>query len=274
MNKSDKNLVKSASKNTVEALVSSLPPLAVAWGLAKALYGNALELRQQKALEFVESIINNPSIFTKQLLESAEFQDGFVVALEDYIKLRLVLKRGIARKIFISFAKSEDKEHFALERLNSTLRTVTAEGIEFLRFIETTLVPIQESETQKSMERIDKASAGYGNERLYELAVRHHPLSAIFDRWLTTNNKQDRQIMLSNVVDPKKPNIRSSTGYMLSGDEKRQYEEAITELQSLGVLKGHSYTVTSDHGINETRKYWEYTYFGKAFTAMLESNDQ
>lgn len=269
MKKSDKNLSKSAALGTVEALASSITPLAVAWALAKSLFGNAIALRQQKALEFVELIRDNPSVFTRTLLESSEFQDGFVVSLEDYLKLRLLLKRGAARKIFLDFATAQDKERFILERLNYTLRMITADGINFLQFIESNLVPVQEAETKKEISTIDQKSAGMDYSRLSGLVIKHHPLSMIFDDWLSMNGKQDVQVMVSNLPSISNPSITSSTGYMLSNTEKTHYEEAILELQSLGILKGHSYTVNSG-GINETRKYWDYTDFGRQFVRYLE----
>jgi hypothetical protein len=269
MNETDKNLTKNAVKNTLEALISSTPALAVAWALAKSLYGNALELRQERALEFVEFIMNNPSAFKKDLLESVEFQDGFIESLENYIRIRLVLKRGIARNIFLGFANSDNKEQFSLERLNSTLRTITADAIQFLLFIQETLEPIQKSKTESEMNGIDRASTGNNYSRLSELVIKHFPLSSIFDEWLVANGKQDIQVMLNNVPNLSHPTITSSTGYILSNSEKSHFEESIVELQSLGILKGHSYTVSSG-GINETRKYWDYTDFGKQFIAYLD----
>ncbi len=78
MKRKDKILLKKSAENTLDAVISLVPGLNIAWGLAKACYGAGIELRKDRALEFVESIRKNPQIFSEKLLRNQEFVDGFV----------------------------------------------------------------------------------------------------------------------------------------------------------------------------------------------------
>lgn len=144
MNQSDKNLLKRSAYAIADSTASSIPGIAQAWALSKALYGNALELRQQRALEWVEAIQSDQSLFNKSVVESEEFKDGFIVGLEDYIKLRDHLKRRVALKAFKEFASSDDKVEFPLERYNDTLRRISPASLRTLAFIKSEILPTME----------------------------------------------------------------------------------------------------------------------------------
>lgn len=154
---SDINLLKRSAYAIADSTASSTPILAQAWALSKALFGNALELRQQRALEWVEAISSDPATFNENLVNSEEFQDGFVVALEDYIKLRDYLKRRIALKAFKEFATSNDKVEFPLERYNDTLKKMSPASIRTLAFIKNEVLPIME----KRVEIEERGDLGY-----------------------------------------------------------------------------------------------------------------
>jgi len=132
MNDKDKQIVK----DSLDMIVSSVPGLNVAWGLSKALYGAGLKLRQQRALEWVEMVRDNPTIFTKQILEQSEFQDGFVFVLEKYVRERNEQKREIIKKIFLGYTNSTKREKFELERLINTLSLISYDGLVLLGLLE------------------------------------------------------------------------------------------------------------------------------------------
>ena len=92
---------KQIAKDSIDVIVSRVPGLNLPWELGKAWYGAGLKLRQRRALEWIEMIINKPSIFIKEVLENEEFQDGFVFALEKYIRERNKKKRAYYRNIFL-----------------------------------------------------------------------------------------------------------------------------------------------------------------------------
>lgn len=135
--KKDEILVKDAALAVVDAVVdeiaSKIPVINIAYGLSKALYGAGLKLRQERALEWVEMVRDNPTYFTESVLKDESFQDGFVVALEKYIIERNEQKRAIFRNIFLGFAEASNKKQFPLEKYTHTLSQLSETDIEVLR---------------------------------------------------------------------------------------------------------------------------------------------
>lgn len=128
----DKIILKDVALAIADAIVSKLG-LDIPWKLSKALYGAGIKLRQKRALEWVEMVRDNPSIFTKAILSDESFQDGFVVALEKYLVERNEEKRKIFKNIFLDFAKAENKTKFPLEKFAHTLTQLSEVDIEVLK---------------------------------------------------------------------------------------------------------------------------------------------
>lgn len=181
--KSDKNLLKRTGLALVESTVSSTPGLAQAWALSRALFGNAIELRNKRALEWVEMVNKNPRVFSEDLMKSEEFQDGFVVALENYITLRNKEKRTIARNVFTGFASSKSKQNFPMERYNDTLAKISSEGLAMLAFLDKTILVIREKAIEKEL-----STDNLGTEKPYEwwreIKRNIRPVSKDYEQWV------------------------------------------------------------------------------------------
>lgn len=262
---SDPNLMK----RTLDAGLSSVPGLSVAWALCKALYGNALELRQQKALEWVEMVRDNPGVFREQLLKSTDFQDGFIVALENYLKIRTVLKRGMARKIFIGFAQSKDKENFELERYNTTLNQISAASLEFLAYIKEYVEPRQRERIIETLDSIDFDSSPIEKIQAEVYIKRQNPLSHSYK---DIRIDSGTQIMLPNKPNPRYPTISGSMGVTIPNSTQVVHAECLAELVNLGVLTRSRYTtpVSNTDSTTVYHDLWDYTLYGKEFIAYLE----
>lgn len=135
MNNKDKIILKNVALVAADTIASKLG-LDIPWKLSKALFGAGMKLRQKRALEWVEMVRDNPSIFTKEILSDECFQDGFVVALEKYLVERNEEKRKIFRNIFLGFAQAENKEKFPLEKFTHTLSQLGELDIEVLRNVD------------------------------------------------------------------------------------------------------------------------------------------
>ena len=135
MNEKDKQIVKDSALVVADQIVSAIPLLNVAWGLSKALYGAGLKLREQRALEWVEMVRDNPTIFGEEILQSENFQDAFVYSFEKYITERNETKRHIIKQIFLGYSQSQDLEQFEIERMISLLSLVSQKGLELLRIL-------------------------------------------------------------------------------------------------------------------------------------------
>lgn len=182
--KSDKNLGKrtaDAGITTIaaglDAMAGGIPAFTATWLLCKALIGNAMALRQQRVSEWVEMVRDNPTIFRDEIMNSIEFQDAFVVALEDYIKIRTVLKRGIAQKIFMGYTTAADKERFELERYNMTLRQISTDSLGFLGYLKDAVEASQQERVQKTMDSIDFAKSPMQPDQARIYITKQNPLA-------------------------------------------------------------------------------------------------
>ena len=136
MNKKDKKLIEKSVMAIADGVVSKIPGLDVAWNLSKALFEAGMELRQERALEFVEMIKDNPDIFIKKILKEKSFQDGFVYTLENYIRERNEEKRAIVKNIFLGFTKAKSKDNYPLEKMIHTTTQLGGKDILVLKDVD------------------------------------------------------------------------------------------------------------------------------------------
>ena len=128
----DKILLKDVALIAADQIASSIPLLNISWGLSKALYGHGLKLRQDRALEWVEMVRDNPNIFIDSILNDENFQDGFVYSLENFIRERNEEKRRIIKNVFLGFSESNSKEKFPIEKMCHALNQLSLSDIKVL----------------------------------------------------------------------------------------------------------------------------------------------
>lgn len=138
MDDKDKIIVKDSTSATVGVIVSAIPYLSGAWNLYTSLKGAGYKLRVQRVVEFVEDIRNHQDLYTRAVLTSEAFQDGFVIALSRYVLERSKERRRIFRNIFRGFAEAEDRENFPLEKFVHTLSQLSERDIDALRHVDVT----------------------------------------------------------------------------------------------------------------------------------------
>jgi len=136
MEEKDKQILKDSALIIADQIASNMPGLNIAWGLSKALYGAGLKLREQRALEWVEMVRDNPSTFTETILKNEKFQDGFVYALEHYVREKNEEKRKSMKSIFLGFAKSATQDNFELERMYHVLSILNSDDLIVLRDVD------------------------------------------------------------------------------------------------------------------------------------------
>ena len=159
MDEKDKQIIKDSALVIADQIASALPGLNIAWGLSKALYGAGLKLREQRALEWVEMVRDNPSAFTESILQDVKFQDGFVYALERYIREKSENKRAAMRAIFLGFAQPSNQDRFELERMYHVLSILSLQDMTVLKNVDATRIDFHQVYEQTA----DK------NENIYNL---------------------------------------------------------------------------------------------------------
>lgn len=181
MNPKDQQITKDVALAAADEVVSHIPGLGLAWSLSKALHGAGLKLRQQRALEWVEMVRDNPTIFVESLLVNEDFQDGFTLALETYLTERNRQKRTIVRNIFIGFATSEQRAQFELERLLNTTSIISVNAIQLLAYIDANILPEMEAEYHQHDGNIIQRLSQKVEERLGDEKGERHETNQLRD---------------------------------------------------------------------------------------------
>lgn len=122
---------------SVDTYVTQHPEWQSAWFLARGMLLTVFQLQQERLNIFIEELETNKEVFTSEEINTKEFQLGFVVTLENYLKTRQEDKLKIIKNIFLGYTEEGNKEKFELERYYSVVNQISLEGIEFLEFVKT-----------------------------------------------------------------------------------------------------------------------------------------
>jgi len=122
----------------VDTLVAQRPEFIPSWILVKGFYGALFDIQQEKINELVEFLKDNEGVFAKQIVETKEFKEIFVITFENYLKQRNKKKRKIIQNIFIDFSKTINEGHnpFEIERMYDLLNKMSIIDIKILKDIE------------------------------------------------------------------------------------------------------------------------------------------
>jgi hypothetical protein len=130
----------------VDMFLSSNPKWSVSWWMVKGLYGSLFAYQQEKINYLVQFLNDNREMFPEKDVETAEFQEGFVITFENYLKQRGEKRREIIEHIFLDFAVSVDKSEFELERLYRTSELISLDSVKFLGYLGSSIWPTLSSD--------------------------------------------------------------------------------------------------------------------------------
>ncbi len=131
-----KKFGEQVSLNTADAMVlgtASSPEITALYIVAKSLLGAALDLRADRAKQFIQFAAENSHKFNQEVLGDEQIQDGFIFSLQQYITERNELKREAILAILLGFVNSSDRKNFELEKLNNVMKLVSVEDIEIVK---------------------------------------------------------------------------------------------------------------------------------------------
>lgn len=165
---------------TVDAYIATKPEWTGPWIFVRGLIGSILQLRQDKINWFLEEVLEkNSNLFTKDLLESEDFQISFLTTIENILKQRHKEKEDLIAEVFLGYTVSENKKNFNLERLQNTISLISLESIEFLKFYIEEIAPgflderIDSPRLQSMSEAISKYQVNYNHS--FDKIMRFHP---------------------------------------------------------------------------------------------------
>jgi hypothetical protein len=109
------------------------PALGIAVGMAAALFGPAIERRQDRAGQLIQFVNDNISEFSDIILEDDVFQDGFVFLIEKHIRERNDDKRTILQQILLGYCKAPDLLDFPLEEMTDLVSRIRMSDVAVFR---------------------------------------------------------------------------------------------------------------------------------------------
>lgn len=185
--KNQANAFLSVSLPYLEIIFSSLlisyPGFKLAIHEAIGLFGYYMALKQEEVNSFVQDLMKHPEVYRKEIIESKEFRDGFIIVFENYLKARTEEKKQFIKNILLGFAKSNNKKKFELERLQDTILKISSESIEVLLFIKKEILPIIKENVDKEMANY-KNTIPEDNERLSDITWQRQSVSKIIMEWI------------------------------------------------------------------------------------------
>jgi hypothetical protein len=109
------------------------PLLGIAVGMAVALFGPAIERRQDRAKELIQYVKDHIADFTPEILGDEAFQDGFVLLMERYIRERNDDKRAILQRILRGYISAPDLLDYPLEEMTDLVSRIRMADVAVLR---------------------------------------------------------------------------------------------------------------------------------------------
>lgn len=225
-------------QQTIMALLYQYPALQVAILSLVSLHGYKMALKQEEVNEFVEFLRNNQEKFRENIINSKEFQDGFIILFEDYLKMRTQRKRDIAKKILLGFTVNSHKPTFELERLDDALLKISEHSLKQLILIKKEILPLKKRILNKEIHEIHLKSSNKNYEWWFDHQWRKASLSRFILQWLKDNYDPESEQIRKKYNVKTNPNI--SLEDVLSIMEQQRKEEiysAIYELVSLGIIR-------------------------------------
>jgi len=236
----------------VEKIVSfykeSNPGLYASFLLFSGFYGYLMELNQESINEFVGYLRDHPDEFRKEITESKEFRQGFVICLQDFIKSRTQQRKEILKNIFLGFTQEENRIDFPLEQLDEIAIRISPEAVKTLALIDGEILPIKEKSIR---EEIKKKNIGTdrSEEWWYEQEFERESLWTYFDKWLNDKyNPNSEEVKKRYGVIDKWNTESQKEAWNIEREERRKINIVMEELVNLGILKIRLSMATFDGG--------------------------
>ena len=273
---SDKLLSEEVGKITADEIVdliaTTIPGIDIAYKLAKAYLGRGMRLRQQRVLEWVEYVRDNIGLFSKQLFDNEQFQDCFVILLENYVKERAREKRLIYKKVLLGITEltPNELEKYQLERILTITNQISFEGLNVLFFIKSELLIQIEKDIKKQLKAY-KDQEGVEKIRLEDITRKRIIVSDYISKWIyekfnINSEKKKKKYNLNNSSTINQKNEIAYKEHLKS----IELMEPLDELSNLGLLIKKNGTATFGGSVGSG---FSITNFGYEYIKYIEDTD-
>jgi hypothetical protein len=263
-----------ANEHTDQEITQYVADVLITWGLDTAkgnAYANAVislfeapgKVNRERLLQLIKfMVLDHPDKFGEELLREESFQAGILTVGRNYIALRQEEKRDIAKRILLGFVGNADRERFKLERLLTTLSSISVESLEYLGFIRDTIIPRWEA---KAFEEAEKVTGQAGHDLAWWLSEqkRREVLSKYIQNWMDEKFNPNTPAVKARQEVSKPADIWEE--YSL---HQRKKNEALGELGSLGIF-GLALESGGALGSGGASAEYQVTEFGLEFIGYL-----
>lgn len=223
---------------SIDSFLVSYPHWYMAFHLAIGLYGYYIALKQEDVNEFVQYIKDNPSKYRREIVESKEFQDGFVVAFRIYLEVRIKEKRAILKRILEGYTETNSMTNFPLERLNDILLRISPEALRTLIFIKQNIIPLKEFKVQQEVENIEKKDPYHNDSWYLDSARKRMEISGVILSWIYENyNPNSPKVKKQYGIEGEWDKKIISDVFDIEASKNQEIFTSIDEFVGLGIMK-------------------------------------
>lgn len=238
---------------------------------AVGLYGIYMALKQDEVNEVIKFIQDHPEEFRKEIVQSKEFQKGFLVFFEQYLKQRLEQKKKILKKILLGFTITKEKEKYELERLNECLGRISLESLEFLIFIKKDILPKIDNQIQKELKKDHYQKSDRSLEWWFSQMITTKSVWEVIEKLIYENYNPNSEKVKTMYGISKNEGWIPDLQHKAETREKEKrsvVNEAMTELTTLGILKTKPANITWGGGGGSD---YIFTMFGIVFIRLINN---
>lgn len=263
-----KALITASVEQLFEESRAVIEPLAEAWpvaaGALNALLAGAgmtIKYKQEILNQFTAYMMEHPEVFYEEVLQSKDFQDGLIVFINSYFKLRSESKMELARRVFYDFGKSTEKPLYPLERYDDTVEKISEAGLRLLGFIESEIPKVMD-EYVDTMIRDNVRDEENKRDRsfYYDMYTKSKPLSFFIQQYIEGKVREA-------------PRVGDDMSQAVADQEKRaeisgEMSIGVSELEQLGLV--HSFTQGGLGWDDLPSNGYNLTHYGKMFVSVIK----
>jgi hypothetical protein len=250
------------SRAVIEPLVELWPDGASALTALLGSAGIAIKYKQEVLNQFTEFMMNHQEVFDYNTVQARDFQDGLVVFINSYFKLRSERKMELARKVFYDFGKSTEKPLYPLERYDDTLEKISESGLRLLGFIDSVIPEVMEDYVDSMIRDNPPKSGQEDRERsfYFDMYTRGKPLSFFVQQYIGA------QIKESVLIEDGES--RAVAEQMKREALNSEMSLGISELEQLGLV--HSFTEDIGGWSSMSSTAYSLTHYGRMFISVVK----
>lgn len=195
---------------------------------------------QEEVGEITKLIGEHPDKFREEIVKSKEFEKGFLLFFEQYLKQRAEEKKKILKNILLEYTLTENKTDYELERLNDSLVRVTIPTLKFLIFMRKEIIPVIEAEINRELMQDTYQKSDMSIEWWFNDLMTKKSIWVVIDKWLNDNfsPSTDRVKMEYQIKQGEEWTHDSrSRAQNRERNKRNEINESIFELVTLGILR-------------------------------------